>query len=389
MNSERIADFDYHLPEAQIAQVAIEPRDAAKLLVYKKGTYSDSVFNQLPQQLPSNAHLVFNNAKVIQARLFAKTQTQAKIEVFLLKPHAMDYTQALSSNSFVEWVCMIGNKKKWKVSEPLTIYLGEHAIVLIQKSDNVVRFEWQHQQTFAELLEAIGQLPLPPYIKHQPSEHDLGRYQTVFSSIEGSVAAPTAGLHFTIDVLDQLKSKGFQSSELTLHVSAGTFLPVKAEQYRDHDMHNESYELESSTLLALKHKSCLVAVGTTATRVLESVYWAGIRLLNGEAQFTQIPQFVYELPYTLYAKDQVIDALLDYMKANGLSKLYGSSAIMIVPGYGFKMVNGLLTNFHQPKSTLLLLISAFIGDDWRKVYAHALAHNYRFLSYGDASLLLP
>ena len=389
MSIHLIDAFDYALPEQLIAQTAMEPRDASKLLFYQEGQIHDQIFKDLPDVLPKGAQLVFNNAKVIQARLFARTQTNAKIEVFLLQPHGLEYSQALSATQHTQWQCMIGNKKKWKPEEIIQIEVGKAQLRLKQLADQVVDFAWDGGISFGELLELVGQLPLPPYIKHTPSKADQSRYQTVFSKIEGSVAAPTAGLHFTENVLSNLDQKGFKRSELTLHVSAGTFLPVKVEQYRDHTMHRESYEINIETLESLIHSDCLVAVGTTATRVLESLYWAGIQLLNGVERPFEIPQFVYELPYKVYSKEEVIQTLISDLTKRQQTTIYGNSAIMIVPGYTFKMVKGLVTNFHQPKSTLLLLISALIGDNWRQVYQHAIEHNYRFLSYGDASLLLP
>ena len=383
-----IKDFDYNLTEDKIAQSAAEPRDSSKLLLYSKGQISDKVFSSLPELLPDNSSLYFNNAKVIPARIFLKNSNAATIEVFLLQPYKMEHVQALNAKETCVWSCLIGNKKKWKPEEILEIEIEETRIQLRQIEDLVVEFKWQSGLAFVELLEKIGKLPLPPYIKHEANAEDAGRYQTVYSKIQGSVAAPTAGLHFTQTVLNEIAKKGISQNYVTLHVSAGTFLPVKVEDARAHDMHQEIYSVNRAEIEAILDGKQIVAVGTTSTRVLESLFWAGVNLIDKKENPFKIEQFVYESRKECTLGESML-AILNYLNENSLDAVYGETCIMIIPGYRFRVVKGLITNFHQPKSTLLLLISAFIGDSWKTVYAHALENGYRFLSYGDSSLLLP
>jgi S-adenosylmethionine:tRNA ribosyltransferase-isomerase len=383
-----IKDFDYNLTEDKIAQSAAEPRDSSKLLLYSNNQISDSVFNKLPELLPENASLFFNNAKVIPARIFSKNSNGATIEVFLLQPYKMEHVQALNANDTCVWSCLIGNKKKWKQDEVLEIEIEGTKIQLTQIEDLVVQFTWQSGKAFVELLEKIGKLPLPPYIKHEANTEDASRYQTVYSEIQGSVAAPTAGLHFTEDVLGELEKKGISKNFVTLHVSAGTFLPVKVEDARAHDMHQEIYSVNKSEVEAILEGKQIIAVGTTSTRVLESLFWAGVNMLEGRENPFKIEQFVYEARQE-FTLEESMQAILNYLDAQKIEAVYGETSIMIIPGYKLRVVKGLITNFHQPKSTLLLLISAFLGENWKKVYAHALENGYRFLSYGDSSLLLP
>jgi S-adenosylmethionine:tRNA ribosyltransferase-isomerase len=383
-----IKDFDYGLTEDKIAQSAAEPRDSSKLLLYSMGQISDSVFHQLPEYLNENSSLYFNNAKVIPARIFLKNSNAATIEVFLLQPYKMEHVMALNANETCVWSCLIGNKKKWKQEEVLEIEIEGTNIKVRQVEDLVVEFTWQSGLAFVEILEKIGKLPLPPYIKHEAKEDDVERYQTVYSKVQGSVAAPTAGLHFTDSILDKITEKGISQKFVTLHVSAGTFLPVKVEDARTHDMHQEIYSINKAEIEAVLDGKQIIAVGTTSTRVLESLFWAGVNLIDNKENPFKIEQFVYETRKS-YTKEQSMSAILDYLEGNKIEAVYGETSIMIVPGYEFRIVKGLITNFHQPKSTLLLLISAFLGDDWKRVYAHALENDYRFLSYGDSSLLLP
>lgn len=383
-----IKDFDYNLTEDKIAQSAAEPRDSSKLLLYSKGQISDKVFSSLPELLPDNSSLYFNNAKVIPARIFLKNSNAATIEVFLLQPYKMEHVQALNAKENCVWSCLIGNKKKWKPEEILEIEIEGTRIQLKQIEDLVVEFKWQSGLAFVELLEKIGKLPLPPYIKHEANEEDAGRYQTVYSKIQGSVAAPTAGLHFTQTVLEEIAKKGILQNYVTLHVSAGTFLPVKVEDARAHDMHQEIYSVNRAEIEAILDGKQIVAVGTTSTRVLESLFWAGVNLIEKKENPFKIEQFVYESRKECPLEESM-RAILNYLNENSIDAVYGETSIMIIPGYRFRVVKGLITNFHQPKSTLLLLISAFIGDSWKTVYAHALENGYRFLSYGDSSLLLP
>ncbi len=383
-----IKDFDYNLTEDKIAQSAAEPRDSSKLLLYSKGQISDKVFSSLPELLPDNSSLYFNNAKVIPARIFLKNSNAATIEVFLLQPYKMEHVQALNAKESCVWSCLIGNKKKWKPEEVLEIEIEGTRIQLKQIEDLVVEFKWQSGLAFVELLEKIGKLPLPPYIKHEANEEDAGRYQTVYSKIQGSVAAPTAGLHFTQEVLDEVNRIGISQNYVTLHVSAGTFLPVKVEDARAHDMHQEIYSANKAEIEAILDGKQIIAVGTTSTRVLESLFWAGVNLIEKSENPFKIEQFVYEGRKEC-SLEESMQAILSYLNYKGIEAVYGETSIMIIPGYRFRVVKGLITNFHQPKSTLLLLISAFIGESWKTVYAHALENDYRFLSYGDSSLLLP
>lgn len=380
--------YDYLLPEDRIAQSAAEPRDGSKLLVYQGASCRDHVFTDLPNCLPKQASLFFNNAKVIPARVFLKNSTGANIEVFLLQPFQNEHVLALNAKQRCTWSCLIGNKKKWKSEEVLSIELEDTLVELTQVADSTVEFSWQGGQAFVELLEKIGKLPLPPYIKHEANDQDNSRYQTVYSEIQGSVAAPTAGLHFTDSVLEDLNRAGVKQNFVTLHVSAGTFLPVKVDDARAHNMHSEVYAINRPEIESVLSSGCLIAVGTTSTRVLESLYWVGVNLIEGRANPLTISQFAYEERGTFSVKES-LEAILNYMDTEGLDSVLGETSIMIVPGYEFKIVKGLITNFHQPKSTLLLLISAFIGENWKTVYAHALDKGYRFLSYGDSSLLLP
>jgi S-adenosylmethionine:tRNA ribosyltransferase-isomerase len=383
-----IKDYDYNLTEGKIAQSALEPRDSSKLLVYKAGQISDAKFSELPEILEANSSLFFNDAKVIPARIFLKNSNGATIEVFLLQPFKSEHVQALNSKENCRWTCLIGNKNKWKHDEVLEIEIEGTLAQIKQVEDLVVEFTWKGESTFVELLEKIGKLPLPPYIKHEANEHDKGRYQTVYSKIQGSVAAPTAGLHFTDAVLSEIKKKSIAQNFVTLHVSAGTFLPVKVEDARAHHMHQEIYSVNRVAIESILKSKQTIAVGTTSIRVLESLYWAGVNLIECRENPFKIEQFVYEgrPEYSLKAS---IEAVLQFLNQNKLDSVYGQTSIMVVPGYEFKVVKGLITNFHQPKSTLLLLISALLGDNWKKVYAHALDNGYRFLSYGDSSLLLP
>jgi S-adenosylmethionine:tRNA ribosyltransferase-isomerase len=383
-----IKDYDYSLTEDKIAQSAIEPRDSSKLLLYMKGRISDSIFHELPEYLPKNSALYFNNAKVIPARIFLKNSNGANIEVFLLQPYKMEHVQALNANATCVWSCLIGNKKKWKQDELLEIDIDGTSIQVKQVEDLVVQFTWQSGKAFVELLEKMGKLPLPPYIKHEANADDEGRYQTVYSKIQGSVAAPTAGLHFSDEVLETLTKKGLPQNYVTLHVSAGTFLPVKVEDARAHDMHQEIYSVNKTEIESILDGKQIIAVGTTSTRVLESLFWAGVNLIDNKENPFKIEQFVYEGRKD-YSLEESMQAILNYLHANAMDAVYGETSIMVVPGYKFRVVKGLITNFHQPKSTLLLLISAFLGENWKAVYAHALANDYRFLSYGDSSLLLP
>lgn len=384
-----IEEFDYELPESQIAQQAVNPRDASKLMVYRQGQVNIDVFKNITDYLNQNTALFFNNAKVIPARLFLKNSNGAKIEVFLLQPSGQDHGSALNATSTCSWECLVGNSKKWKSDEVLFYDLDAQVIELHRTELQVVTFKWNSGQVFSELLEAIGRIPLPPYIKHAADSEDALRYQTVYSKIAGSVAAPTAGLHFTDEVMSALSQRGVQTNFVTLHVGAGTFMPVKVENAADHPMHREFFEIDQALTDQLRSAKTIIAVGTTSCRVLESLYYVARQIQDSVAMPLSVPQFPYLGEQKILDRQQVADIIDRYMSEKNVSVLKGDTSIMITPGYRFKFCQGIITNFHQPKSTLLLLISAFIGDNWRQVYKKALEENFRFLSYGDSSILLP
>ncbi len=390
-----INDFTYSLPDEKIALHPLEQRDHSKLLVYKKGTIRHTIFKELPNELDNNSSLFFNDTKVIPARLAFNKDTGAAIEVFLLNPllPSSIMSIALDSKSTSTWSCAVGNLKRWTDGLILrkTIADLELQATLIDRDKGLVAFAWTPEnKTFAEVLHETGAVPLPPYIKRAANTNDAQRYQTVYSHFEGAVAAPTAGLHFTEEVIASLRSKGTITDFLTLHVSAGTFLPVKSENALEHTMHKEQVIVKRSTIEnLLTPNRRVIAVGTTAMRTLESLYWYGATLIrNPHAPFIihQHDPYSDEQQATL---TEALEAICRMMDKHHLEELTGETSIYIVPGYRFRICKGLITNFHQPGSTLLLLIAAFIGSDWRKVYAEALGNDYRFLSYGDSSLLLP
>lgn len=395
-----IDEFDYPLPDERIAKFPLAKRDSSRLLIYQNGQISENIFHNLTDFLPDSALLVYNNTRVIQARLIFHKETGARIEVFCLEPtDPADYALSLSATNTCVWKCMIGNLKKWK-SEPLTkdIRIADQLCILkaelLEGEGNThsVRFSWDNPQVhFAEILENAGELPIPPYLHRQTEESDKTTYQTVYSRIEGSVAAPTAGLHFTPEVLDSLKLKNIETEELTLHVGAGTFQPVKSETIDSHQMHAEIIEVNKSTIEHLICKSGnIIAVGTTSVRTLESLYYVGLKIAeNPNLDVFHIGQWMpYETENTL-SMTESLQNIVDYLDKRNLKSIHASTQIMIKPGYDFKVVNGIITNFHQPKSTLLLLVSAFVKGNWKAIYNYALSHRFRFLSYGDSSLLLP
>lgn len=389
MQDTRIEDYDYELPQTSIAQYALEPRDSSKLLVYSEASIADHVFTELPQLLPSGSTLFFNDARVIPARLFLKTGTGANIEVFLLQPYMTDYASAMNARGLTKWKCLVGNKRKWKGKEVLKLDVHGTPIE-VSVEDDVVAIRWQTAQPFIELLEAIGTIPLPPYIRREASRTDQQRYQTVYAKVPGSVAAPTAGLHFTQQVLDNLRLKGIAMGYVTLHVGAGTFLPVKVSRVVEHKMHAEVFSFNRRLLEMLRESERIIAVGTTTCRVLESLYWCAVKISHNLDSPLQVSQSMpYDFKGEVPAIDEALDILHKYLDQCGADEAYGETSIMIMPGYEFRFVKGLVTNFHQPKSTLLLLISALVGDKWQEIYQHALNHGYRFLSYGDSSLLIP
>lgn len=400
-----INDYDYDLPEKCIAKYPVETRDQSKLLYYNQGKISESRFTLLPELLPPGSLMVFNNTKVIQARLHFKKGTGALIEIFCLEPYQpKDYQQIFEQKDHCQWVCLIGNRKKWKNGIlRRNIQLGDKEITLQAEArgktgiNEIVDFNWNDDSvSFAEILDIIGELPIPPYLNRKAEERDKETYQTVYSKIEGSVAAPTAGLHFTERVLQQLDKRGIERDEITLHVGAGTFKPVKTEEIEGHEMHSE-YICVSKTSIEklLRHDGHCTAVGTTSVRTLESLYYIGIKLLdnpNANEDDLHINQWMpYELPdkYKNVSTCEALQAIATYLTQNHLDALHTSTQIIIAPGYSYHIVGRIITNFHMPKSTLLLLVSAFIGEDWHKVYRYALSHDFRFLSYGDSSLLVP
>ncbi|MGM9707163.1 MAG: S-adenosylmethionine:tRNA ribosyltransferase-isomerase [Prevotella sp.] len=398
----RIKDFDYPLPDDRIAKFPLPERDHSKLLVYRQGCVSEDHFYHLPAYLPAGALVVCNNTKVIQARLHFRKETGALIEVFLLEPFApADYEQMFQRRGHCEWLCLVGNLKKWKEGTlRLAVTMGGIQVVLTatrletHATSHRVAFDWDNPQvSWAELLEAVGELPIPPYLNRATEESDKDTYQTVYSKIKGSVAAPTAGLHFTDRVLADLDAHGLEREELTLHVGAGTFKPVKSEEIEGHTMHTEFISVGRRTLERLiAHDGEAIAVGTTSVRTLESLYYMGAKLIaRPDLSEEQLHVTQWE-PYETHPEVTTVEALralLDYLDRHDLPALHSSTQIIIVPGYQFHVVKMLVTNFHQPQSTLLLLVSAFVKGDWRKIYDYALAHDFRFLSYGDSSLIIP
>ena len=395
----KISDFDYTLPDERIAKFPVENRDESKLLVYRDGNISESVFKNIGNILPQESLLVFNNTKVIRARLIMHKPSGARIEIFCLEPcRPADYERAFSVKGSCEWLCIVGGLKKWKEG-PLEIafgYGGENYRLTAwnverRGRENVVRFEWDADMTFGQLLEYLGKIPIPPYLNRDTEELDYDRYQTVYSRFEGSVAAPTAGLHFTPSLIQRLKAGGFSFGETTLHVGAGTFLPVKEEEVTAHPMHTEHFEVTRDLIARLiLNYGRIIPVGTTSVRTLESLTVLGYRIMkNGRPETEKtIGQWeAYDIPADADGKT-LLGELLEWMESSNVTKLNAATRIMIMPGFEYRVINGMITNFHQPKSTLLLLVSAFIGDDWRRVYGYALNNGFRFLSYGDSSVLL-
>lgn len=410
-----ITDYDYNLPEERIAKHPLPVRDQSKLLLFRSGEISHTIFQNLPNYLPSGSLMVFNNTRVIQARLYFHKDTGALVEIFCLEPFSpKDYERIFNCQGSCEWVCLIGNRKKWKngvLQRTLPFGDGEITLFAEQKGEEgtgfVVRFSWDRPEvTFSEILNAAGELPIPPYLNRPTEESDLRNYQTVYSKIKGSVAAPTAGLHFTEDVLKQLDACGIERNEITLHVGAGTFKPVKSETIAGHEMHSEYISVSLNSVNALlRHDGQCTAVGTTAVRTLESLYYIGEMLLrNPDADEEQLRVSQWQ-PYASEGNDQTntmkaravshedeihaLEAIRDWMQRNSLCVFHTQTQIIIVPGYRYHYVKRIITNFHMPKSTLLLLVSAFIGDKWHEIYDYALANDFRFLSYGDSSLLIP
>lgn len=394
-----LQDYVYDLPDERIAKYPLEERDLSKLLHYQQGQIHHRAFKDIVDLIPEGSTLAFNNTRVIPARMIFYKDTGAQIEIFLLKPVAPSNILSLvmEEKAVVQWECMIGNFKKWKGGQVLKRILGdgdkavEVQVEVTDEPSKTVRFSWQNPgYSFAEIVELAGKVPLPPYLNREPEAEDKPRYQTVYSKKEGAVAAPTAGLHFTPEILERLKDKEVKETFFTLHVSAGTFQPIKAENVIEHPMHSEQLVVPIQSIQEIiEAKGKVIAVGTTSMRTLESLYWFGVRLLNGNEVFAIDKLEPYEQKGELPDHKAAFQSILDWMNSHKLSQMVGSTEIFIFPGYTFRVCDGLITNFHQPGSTLMLLVAALVGEDWRKVYRSALENNYRFLSYGDSSLLLP
>lgn len=402
----QIAEYNYPLPDERIAKFPLAERDHSKLLVYNKGVVSHDIFYNLPNYLPKGALMVYNNTKVIQARLHFNKETGALIEVFCLEPiQPNDYVLNFQQTKHCAWLCLVGNLKKWKEgSLRKEIDVKGKKIVLtatrgeMHGTSHWIDFDWNDDSiTFADILEGVGELPIPPYLNRKTEESDKKTYQTVYSKIKGSVAAPTAGLHFTDKVLKDIDAHGIEREEVTLHVGAGTFKPVKSEEIEGHEMHSEYIFVTKHTIeRLLAHDASAIAVGTTSVRTLESLYYIGVTLQsNPDASENDLHvrqwmpyEYADSEPNPISAK-QALQNIKDYLDRNALDALHTSTQIIIAPGYDYKIVKMLVTNFHQPQSTLLLLVSAFVKGDWHKIYDYALANDFRFLSYGDSSLLIP
>lgn len=398
----KIEDYNYALPDERIAKHPLAERDLCKLLLYRDGKISEHVFKEISDLLPADSTLVYNNTRVINARLrFRKPGGGALIEIFCLEPlMPRDYAQSFASTDGCEWLCFVGNSKRWKqglLEMPLVVD-GKEITLCAQRSGQSgnafkIRFSWSGDSvTFASILDAVGEIPIPPYLNRSTEPSDSKDYQTVYSHVEGSVAAPTAGLHFTDEVLADIDRRGIKRCELTLHVGAGTFQPVKSDVIGEHAMHTEFISVTRQLIDDLINApGKIIAVGTTSVRTLESLYYIGVALHGnpGDAEAAlHVEQWIpYEYDNTLSTRDALL-AIAGYMDANGLENLVGSTQIIIAPGYTYHVVDGIVTNFHQPQSTLLLLVSAFVGGNWREIYDYALAHDFRFLSYGDSCLLL-
>ena len=398
----RIEEFDYPLPDERIAKFPLQKRDESKLLLYRNGGISETIFKHIPEYLPKDALMVFNNTRVIQARLLFQKPTGARIEVFCLEPaQPHDYALIFQQTERCSWTCLVGNLKKWKegvLTKKVSIQ-DETVILQAEKKEShgdshLIEFSWNNPQyTFADLLDAAGVLPIPPYLHRETQKSDLQTYQTVYSKIKGSVAAPTAGLHFTPEVLADIDAHGIGREEITLHVGAGTFKPVKSETIEGHEMHTEFISVRRSSIERIQQNlGRIIAVGTTSVRTLESLYYIGIELEknpNATSEELVVKQWMpYEEENNRLSAAKALQNILDYLDRRGADKLVTATQIIIAPGYTFKIVRGIITNFHQPKSTLLLLISAFVKGNWRSIYDYALNHDFRFLSYGDSSLLL-
>jgi S-adenosylmethionine:tRNA ribosyltransferase-isomerase len=392
-NEVRMSDYLYALPQERIALFPLKDRDASRLLFYQKGEIAHYQFRDITKLVPSNSTLYFNNSKVIQARLHFEKDTGATVEVFLLHPvhPGTLLLDAMQSQRTCAWQCTIGNVKRWKDHDVLrkSVENVNLSATLVDRERGIVEFSWEGDAFFAEVIDKLGETPLPPYLKREAELSDKERYQTVYSTIEGAVAAPTAGLHFTPQLLESLRKIGIREEFLTLHVSAGTFLPVKTTTASEHMMHQEQVVVTRKNIESLLNDTFTIAVGTTAMRTMESLYWYGVKLLQDpKAPFHVSQHDAYTLGQEV-TRTQALEQVLNVLEKNNADHITGETAIFIYPGYRFRMCQGLITNFHQPGSTLILLVAAFVGGDWRRIYDEALTNGYRFLSYGDSSFLLP
>lgn len=397
----RIQDYSYKLPEERIAKYPLKKRDDSKLLIFNNHNISETKFATLPSLLPKESIMVFNNTKVVPARLLFKKPTGAIIEIFCLEPvEPAEYATAFASKNECIWNVVIGNLKRWKSdildffcdavhADAYKLHLKAELVSKKENNGSIVRFTWDTSASFSEVLDICGKIPIPPYLKRETEELDKERYQTLYARIKGSVAAPTAGLHFTNNVLNEIHNVGIKTMDICLHVGAGTFVPVKSEYISDHKMHTEPFSISLENLVSIASKpesAKIIAVGTTSMRTLESLYYLGCQYIK-YGVIKEVQQWEpYDENYD-YSVKQSINALIDYMKTNHLDRFVARTGIIIVPSYKFKLVNILVTNFHQPQSTLLLLIAAFVGDDWKNIYDYALNNDFRFLSYGDSSVL--
>jgi len=402
MNPQQIniEEYTYTLSDERIAKYPLTKRDESKLLIYESGNIKENTFKKIAEYIPKNSLLVANNTKVIRARLEFFKATGARIEVFCLEPYEpVDYNLNFASTVRCKWLCIVGNLKKWKdgiLTKDIKIF-GKNTTLSIEKSEKIgdahlITFNWNNSEiTFSEILENLGNIPIPPYLNRNAEKSDLNTYQTIYSKHKGSVAAPTAGLHFTDDVFTSFEAKNIKKHEVTLHVGAGTFKPVKTQTIGEHDMHTEHFIITKKTIPPLlENLGSITAVGTTTVRTLESLYWLGVKLIQNITPIGEELHLNQWDAYKLNNNIKVNEALLklhNYVENSMSDHINASTAIMIAPGYKFKIINRLITNFHQPKSTLLLLISAFVGKDWNKIYQYALDNKFRFLSYGDSCLL--
>jgi S-adenosylmethionine:tRNA ribosyltransferase-isomerase len=397
-----IRNFSYDLPDEKIARFPLEQRDASKLLIYSNHVIESSVYNKLENHLPADSLLIFNDTKVVEARLLFKKESGGQIEIFCLEPAEMyaDITSAMLTKGEVFWKCLVGGAKKWRAGflEKEVLFREQQIVIQAEKIEQrndyfIIRFTWnEKERSFAEILHLAGIIPLPPYLKRVAEESDQVRYQTVYANMEGSVAAPTAGLHFTEDLLKKIEAKGIQKKFVTLHVGAGTFKPVTSEKLQDHEMHAEFIDVSLEFISSLiNHAGPIIPVGTTSLRTIETLYWMGVKaakLSSADIAALSIQQWdAYDWDDNAITKNDALLHLVEWMKRQNITRIICKTQLLIAPGYQLKVADAIITNFHQPQSTLLLLVHAFVGENWKHIYDYALKNNFRFLSYGDGSLL--